>query len=160
MKRKQLFEKFITQNLDNIYRFAYIYVHNRQDAEDIVNDSVIKALKSIHSLKNEEFMKTWFFRIITNTAYTYIKRRKKLVLMNDEVLENCDSSFDDYSHISFEEMIQKLPLSYRSIIVLRFFEDLKISEIAEVLDINENTIKTRLYKALEILKSDMEGDLR
>lgn len=51
MKKKQLFEKFITENIDNAYRFAFTYTKNRSDAEDVVNESVLKAISSIESLK-------------------------------------------------------------------------------------------------------------
>ena len=68
MSKEKLFGRFITENLDNAYRFAFIYVNDQQLAEDIVSDSVVRALKSLHRLKSEEFLKTWFYKIIANTA--------------------------------------------------------------------------------------------
>lgn len=157
MKKKQLFENFITQNVDYAYRFAYSYTKNQQDAEDVVTESIIKALKSINSLKNDKMIKTWFYRIIINTALTQLKREKKIIYMDEGLPDKYDVIFDDYSNINFEQIIEKLDSQYKSIIVLRFFEGMKISEIAEVLQINENTVKTRLYKALKMLKMDLGG---
>jgi len=74
MTNKQLFETYITQNIDSAYRFAYSYTKNREEAEDAVNESVIKALKSLHTLKSPEYLGTWFYRIIVNTALTKIKK--------------------------------------------------------------------------------------
>lgn len=158
MNKKQLFEQYITNkdNLDQAYRFAFIYTKNQQDAEDVVSESVIKALRSIHKLKNTQYLKTWFYKIIINTALSQIQKSKKIVSIDYEALEDFPSTTDDYSNITFTQMIEHLDKNYRVIIVLRFFEKLQIKEIASLLDINENTVKTRLYRALELLKIDME----
>lgn len=159
MNKKQLFEQFITnkESLDQAYRFAFTYTKNQQDAEDVVSDSVIKALRSIHKLKNAQYLKTWFYKIMINTALTQIEKNKKAVLIDYAELEDIQSITDDYSDISFSQIIQHLNENYRVVIVLRFFEGMQIKEIAELLEINENTVKTRLYRALELLKIDMEG---
>lgn len=158
MNKKQLFEQYITNkdNLDQAFRFAFTYTRNQQDAEDVVSESVIKALRSIHKLKNTQYLKTWFYKIIINTALTQIAKNKKAVLIDYATLDDLQSINDDYSNISFTQMIQHLDKNYRVIIVLRFFERMQLKEIAELLDINENTVKTRLYRALELLKLDME----
>ena len=160
MNKEKIFETFISQNLNNACRFAYIYVNSQQAAEDIVSESVVKALKSIHQLKDEKFLKTWFFKIITNTAYTYLKRSQKIVYMDDEALEKSfekyNDSMEENSRVYFENIIKNLRPDYKSIIVLRFFENMKIHEISNILGMNENTIKTRLYRALKILKLEME----
>ncbi|WMI81030.1 sigma-70 family RNA polymerase sigma factor [Anaerotignum sp. MB30-C6] len=158
MNKKQLFEQFITNkdNLDQAFRFAFTYTKNQQDAEDVVSESVIKALRSIHKLKNTQYLKTWFYKIIINTALTQLEKNKKVVVTDYETLDDLQSISDDYSNISFTQMIQHLDENYRVIIVLRFFERLQIKEISQLLDLNENTVKTRLYRALELLKIDME----
>ena len=66
---------------------------------------------------------------------------------------------DDFSDISFEQMIEVLEPKYKSIIVLRFFEGMTLEDIALILDENLNTVKTRLYKALKILRIEMEESL-
>lgn len=157
MNKKQLFENYLTQNVDSAYRFAYTYAKNRQDAEDIVNESVVKAIKSIHSLKMPEHIKPWFYKIIANTALTYLKRKSRISYSDHENLRAADGTADDYSELAFNSLIEKLDLKYKSIIVLRFLEDMSLSEIAQTLDMNENTVKTRLYNALKLLKVDMEG---
>ena len=71
-------------------------------------------------------------------------------------IENEDIYEDSYNISDVNEMIEKLPREYTEVIILRYFEDMKIKDISEVLGINENTVKTRLYKALKLLKADME----
>lgn len=158
MGKERLFEQFITQHLNNAYRFAYIHVNNEQMAEDVVSESVIKALKSLHRLKNDSFMKTWFYKIILNTSRTYLRRNNKIVYMDDEALERHMELYENDSRIYFEEMIKSLPDDDKTIIVLRFFENMKFREISQILSLNENTVKTKLYKSLKILKAEVEGE--
>ena len=156
MKKSKLFEDYITENIDSAYRFAFTYVRNKEDAEDILNESVVKAIKGINSLREPKYIKSWFFRIIANTAINYIRRQGKIVYLDYDDMEHLQKTEDDYSDLNFNELIEKLDQKYKSIIVLRFFENMTLQEIAQVLDTNENNVKTRLYKALKILKVDVE----
>lgn len=155
--KKQLLENYLINNIDSAFRFAYSYTKNREDAEDVVSESIIKALKSVKTLKDDSNIKPWFYKIIVNTALTHLKKKKRFVYINYDELEN--GKDDDYSNISFEDLTEKLDVKYKSIIILRFFENMSIKEISQVLAINENTVKTRLYTALKILKIQLEGDL-
>ncbi len=78
--------------------------------------------------------------------------------MEQEKMEFLLEAEDQYRNFDLETAMEKLPNAYKTIIVLRFFEDLKISDIAEVLGENVNTVKTRLYKGLELLKIEMKED--
>lgn len=149
MNVRTKFENYITQNLDSVYRFAYVYTRNKEYAEDVVSESIVRALSSIWKIRNPEHMQTWFYRIIINTANTYLRKQQKLT-PTDEVPEV--GKEDDYSKISLEMMLNLLNDDLRVIVTLRYLEDMKISEIARVLSMNENTVKTRLYRALKILK--------
>ncbi len=156
MNNRQLLEKFITENLDGAYRFAYTYTRNETSAEDVVSESVVKALNSVKSLRNPAYLKTWFYKIIINTALTHIKKESKLVYMDPESSPIIEPFTEDYSALSFRELINKLEPKYKSVIILRFFEDMTLEEIAITLEENINTIKTRLYRALKLLKIEME----
>lgn len=159
MTNKQLFENYISQHISSIYRFAYTYTTNQEDAEDVVNESVLKALKSINSLRNPDQIGTWLYRIVANTALTNIKRNKKIVYLDPIDMADVQDDGDDFSDISFEQMIGVLEPKYKSIVVLRFFEGMPLEDIALILDENLDTVKTRLYKALKILRIEMEGAL-
>lgn len=156
MGGRKLVEKFINENIDSAYRFALTYMKNQHDAEDVVSDSIIRALKAADSLKEPDRIKTWFFKIVSNTAITHIRKKQKTIPFDN--MENGDMYEDSYSISNINEMIEKLPKEYMEVIVLRYFEDMKIKDLAEVLNINENTAKTRLYKALKLLKEDMVED--
>lgn len=151
--KRKLVENFINENINSAYRFAFTYMKNQQDAEDVVSESIVRALKAADSLKDINSVKTWFFRIISNTAMTYLKKNKKIVPF--ETIENEDTYEENYNISNINDMIEQLPKEYMEVIVLRFFEDMKLKDIALVLDLNENTVKTRLYKALKLLREDM-----
>ena len=154
MNKTKILNEYITQNIDSAYRFAFTYVKNREDAEDVVSESMIKAMKYIGSLKNPQNIKAWFYKIISNTALNFIKKRNRTVSIDDRT--PIPAANDDYSEINLESILNCLEQKYREIVVLRFLEDMKIGEIAQILEINENTVKTRLYKALKILRAEME----
>lgn len=157
MSTRKAFEKFMEENIENAYRFAYTFVKNKPDAEDILSDSTVKALKSLKTLKNEKYIKSWFYKIITNTAISHINRGKKVVSIDFSECENL--SHTDETNLEFFDILKDLSLQDRSIIVLKILEGMKFSEIGEILKLNENSVKTRYYKALKSLKIDLEGEI-
>lgn len=130
-----------------------MYTKNKEYAEDVISESIVRALSSAASLKKTEYVKTWFYRIVINTANTYMKKQGRTVN-----IENTSerSTEDDYSEINLGSMFSLLDDKLRIIVTMRYLEDMKIAEIAKVLGENENTVKTRLYKALKILRADLE----
>lgn len=143
---------YIVNNQENFYKVAYSYVKNQDDALDIVHDSICKALSKLGSLKDEKAIKPWFYKILVNSSIDYIRKNNKYVTLSEESLDAKYNSNDIYTDIDIERALEKLPEEYRIIIVLRYFEDMKIDEIANVLSQNTNTIKTKLYTGLRRLK--------
>ena len=156
--KKEKLKLYITNNLDKLYRLAFSYAKNEHDAEDIVNESVKRALDAIYQLEKEEFLGTWMYRIVINTASSYMKMKSKLIYI-DEVIENTLVKEDKYQDTDLYNMVMKLDSKYRIVIVLRFYEDMAIDKIAEVLNENVSTVKTRLYKALKLLKIEMNEEV-
>lgn len=144
---------------DKYYRLAYSYVKNADDALDIIQESIYKAFSSIDSLKNPSYIKTWFYRIVVNTSLDFLRKRKKEIIVGEEFLFNCnEGEYDSYEDFDLKAALDNLPENYRNIIILRYFEDLKLQEIAEILDENINTVKTRLYTGLKKLRIKMNDD--
>ena len=109
MSRRKLVENFIKENINSAYRFAFTYMKNQHDAEDVVSESIIRALKAADSVKDPERIKPWFFRIVSNTAITQIKKKQRVVPF--ESMENEDAYEDSYSISDLNEMIEKLKKS-------------------------------------------------
>lgn len=152
----ELVEKFILENREAHYRLAYSYVRNKENALDIVQESILKALKSIDRLEEIAYMKTWFYRIIVNTSIDFVRKHQRITVMDDDILcVHLPQLEDEIIDMDLQDAIDQLPPRYKTLIILRFFEDLKIDEIAAVTGENINTVKTRLYKALKELRIEI-----
>ncbi|MDF2558247.1 MAG: polymerase sigma factor, sigma-70 family [Bacillales bacterium] len=149
------FEQYIWQNKEKFYRIAYTYVQNKEDALDIVSESIVKAIKNKTKLHDEQIFKTWFYRIVVNTAVDFTRKNKRVIYLSDELIVREEGREDQYKDFDLEKLMAILPDKFRIVLVLRYFEDMKIEAIADVLEENVNTIKSRLYKALSILKIEM-----
>ena len=121
----------------------------------------MKALKSIDSLEQIQYLKTWFYRILINTSIDFINKSKRMAVVEDEVLNfHLPSNEMEIPDIDLYEAIVHLAPKQKTLIILRFFEDMKIEDIAITLGVNSNTIKTRLYTALRKLRSNMEEKVK
>ena len=157
----KLVENFIVENREAHYRLAYSYVRNKENALDIVQDSILKALHSIDRLDELAYIKTWFYRIVVNTAIDFIRKHQRVTIMEDDILDiHLPQLEDEVTDIDLQNAIDQLPPKYKILIILRFFEDLKIDEIAEVTGDNVNTVKTRLYAALKKLRIEIGEEFR
>ena len=157
----KLVEKFIIENRESHYRLAYSYVRNKETALDIVQDSILKALKSIDRLEEITYLKTWFYRIIINTSIDFIRKNRRMTVMDDDILSiHLPQLEDEMTDMDLQDAIDRLSPQFKTLIILRFFEDLKIEEIATITDQNINTVKTRLYSALKKLRIEVGEDFR
>ena len=146
-------------NQNSIYRLAFSYVKNADDALDIVQESIYKAISSKDSLKNPKSIKPWFYKIVVNTSLDWIRRKKRLAVADEDLLFLKDTGENDhYPDIDLYRALDSLPDDYRIVVVLRYFEDLKLEEIAEILNQNISTVKTHLYKSLDRLRVKMSDE--
>ena len=156
--RKERFTVYIRDNQQRLYRFAYSYMKNEEDAMDALQEAILKALPALDKLREEKYLSTWFYRILINECNRLLKLNQKYCTYNmeEEHIENWEDSYLQKTQVLSQ--VGELNEKYRSVILLRYFEDRKITEIAQILQINENTVKTRLYKALKLLKNKMRED--
>lgn len=155
---KETLINYIKENEDKFYRIAFSYSKNEDAALDIVQEAIVKSLNHINKLKNEEYVKTWFYRILINECLQYIKKNKRIITYESQEIENKIEWNDDISinGIDMYKYIQNLNKKLRTVIILRYFEDMKIEEIAKITKTNISTVKSRLHKALEILKNSIK----
>lgn len=156
---------YIIENQEKFYRLAFSYVRTKQDALDIVQNAICKALESYGSLRNIHALRTWFYRILVNESLLFIKKRNLEVPFEEaeEILEakQSDGKPEEEQEIDLNllyQQIQSLPMELQSIIKLYYYEDLTFQEMAEVLDMNVNTVKAKLYRGLRKLKVKMKED--
>lgn len=148
--------QYILENQDRFYRVAYSYTRHQEDALDVVQNAVCKALEAHESIKNEDAIKTWFYRILINECLTVIKKRKRF-LLTDDVLEREEVYYEKgYEQDGgMEKELDNLELDVQGIIKLRFFEEMSLKEISRITGLNLNTVKTKLYRGIKQLKENM-----
>ncbi len=150
------FENYLVSNKEKFYRLAYSYMHNKEDALDVVQDAVCKGIKSYKRLENQNALKTWFYRIIVNTALDLLRSRNKVISLESiESLKEDEGRLDGYDDFDLKKALDGLSPKYKSVVILKYFEDMKLEDIAIVLNEKLSTVKTRLYTALKRLRIEL-----
>lgn len=159
--KQELYRKlvaYIIENQDKFYRLAFSYLKNQEDALDAMQNAVCKALEHHGELKSEAALKTWFYRIVLNESTILYNKRKREILTQDS--EWMGQSYEEKGfdiHDDLYARIGRMEETAQKIIKLRFFEELTLEEIAQVLEMNINTVKAKLYRGLRSLKN-AEGE--
>lgn len=155
--------QYILENQDRFYRVAYSYTRHQEDALDVVQSAVCKALEAHKGIKNEDAVRTWFYRILINECLTVIKKRKRLLLTDDTLKQEevyYEKGYEQDDDMEMEKELDRLEPDVQGIIRLRFFEELSLKEISCITGLNLNTVKTKLYRGLKQLKENIqEADL-
>lgn len=150
---------FIIENREGCYRLAYTYVKNQQDALDIVQDSICKALSQCQKIEKPGSIKSWFYQIVVNTALDFLRKSSRLVLTDAETIEDLGGSYsDEYENLDLMSALDTLSDENKTIIMLRFFENFKLQEIAQMMHMPENTVKSRLYASLKKLRKELNDE--
>lgn len=139
----------------DLYRLAYYYMGNAQDAEDAVQDAVLSAYEHFGGLKKEESFRSWIFRILVNRCKKSLKNRKRQAIPAEEIhktLESGETAFD--SQTEMLELLSVLNDEERLIVTLTVFGGYKGEEIARILRRNHNTIRTKYRRALKKLEQE------
>lgn len=147
---------YIIENQNKFYRLAYSYVRNENDALDIVQNAICKALESCDTIREISYIRTWFYRVLVHESINFLKKRNR-ELLSDTPLEEKTGYIDDGYEKSegFFAELNALPLETQTVIKLRFYEDMSLKEIAQVTRANINTVKARLYRGLKLLKEEV-----
>lgn len=151
-KKEQKIEWVLLENYNKYYRLAYSYVHSEADAGDIVQEGAYKAILHSDMLKQEEYAETWVYRIMLNEIFRFLKKEKPISL-DEMVVEH--GREDSYENVDLLRALDALTKEDKAVIELKYFEDKKLAEIAEILDENVNTIKSRLYRGLKKLRLEL-----
>lgn len=156
---EQSFETLITQESDKLYKIAMLHVRNKEDALDVIQETVYKAFISIGQLKNPEFFSTWLVKILMRSSYSLLKKKKKTLLPGEMALSGMLESVNQKVELDVDlpHALSKLEPHYQTVIILFYFHDLSIQSIAESLEKPEGTIKTYLRRARIELKKVIEG---
>jgi len=156
IKRDQL-EAYLIEGQTRFYRLAYSYLQDREDSLDAVQTAVCRALERRDSLREAAALQAWFTRILINVCMDLLRRRKQVILVSDEDLDN--GSYEDPlpEDDALSHRVDVLPPEVQTVVKLRFYEDLTLREISDATGWSLSTVKSRLYAGLKKLRVSLEG---
>lgn len=152
-------EQIIDQYGDDVLRLCLLYMGERQLAEDAFQITMTKAWKQLHTFRGESGIKTWISRIAANTCRDMLRSGWFRMLRRSEPEERLfvAAAPDDSEARELRSLVLSLPGKYREVVVLYYYEDMKVREIAALLGIPEASVSTRLRRARAMLKIELEG---
>lgn len=140
-----------------LYKTALVRLCNEQDALDAIQESLVKAFSNIKNLRENQFFKTWLIRILLNECNNIEAYRRKVILHDNALDDNTHhDEHDSAMSMDIRNLTGKLDTIYKEVIDLRYNHDLKLEDIAVLLDIPLGTVKSRLNKAHKLLKEQLE----
>ncbi|MCG7334477.1 sigma-70 family RNA polymerase sigma factor [Sporosarcina sp. ACRSM] len=139
--------ELLAQHEATLYRTAYAYLKNEHDAVEAVQELTYRALKKIHSVKEPTYIATWLVRVLINICLDMRKKQEKFIY-NQEV----DIASNDHQPFEMADIIASLPKEQQELIYLKYFQDMKNRDIAQLKQIPEGTVKSRLHTTLRRLR--------
>lgn len=152
---KAAFQKLMIQQGPSMYKVAKAILKNDEDVADALQETALTCWEKIHTLKKDKFFRTWLTRILINHC-TLIYRQRSLMISQDTITDTCFQE-DGYANVEWKEFLNCMDEKYRIVIILYYVQGFKCREIAEVLQLNENTVRGRLATARSRLGSHYTG---
>lgn len=138
--------QLIVDNMQSLYRVAFSILRNDEEIYDAISNTTVIVFEKIKTLKKEEFFKTWLTRILMNECYKIYNQNKKIVHL--ETYKQEELSYNDtYVDLEMKTFIKSLDKDLQKIIILYYFEEFSVKEIAELVKVPEGTVKSRLSRA-------------
>jgi len=169
------FAELVELYKDKLYHLARRMLSQRQEAEDIVQETFLRVYNHLDRYDENQKFSTWIYRIATNLCIDRLRRRRQVYSLDAESSEH--EGLDGYAMLPSDDRtpeselllsetqrilhdaIETLPAKYKSVIVLRYLQDLSLQEISEVLDMPVTTVKTRVHRGREFLRKKLERKL-
>lgn len=145
------FVALMEKHKTGLYKVAKSYLRSEEDVADVMQDTVLSAYEHIQELRNVSYFKTWLTRILINHCKNLLRQQKRCVV-SEQVADSESSKAVPESDREFYALIGELPEDYRMIFLLYYGEGFHTGEIAQILELNENTVKSRLKRGREKLR--------
>lgn len=149
------FLELMEQHTLSMYKIARSIINNDEDAADAIQSTILICFEKIHTLKNPEYFKTWMTRILINECIKIMRHYRNT--SSSETLPEIPGSDMSLAEFEFKEMLDQVDEKYRTVLILYYVEGYQISDIAELLNTNENTVKTRLTRARQKIREVYSG---
>lgn len=139
---------------DTVFRIAFLKTGNLADADDIMSDVFLRLVRNIHKIKSEEHLKAWLIRATINCSNSFFKKQKRI---NQVRIVECDAVYEMEEN-SVLPLVMALPMHQKTVIYMHYFEGYSVDEIATLCGVKSGTVKSRLSRAREALKTTLKGE--
>ncbi len=147
---KNAFSELLRRNTPSMYKVAKAILKNDDDAADAIQETALTCWEKIHTLQKDRYFKTWLIRILINNCNVIY--REKSHIFSDDAIPEAGSLEESYANVEWREFLSHLDEKHRVVAVLFYIEGFKIREIADILQISQNTVSTRLAAAREKMR--------
>ena len=167
------YKLLLNKHKDAIFRLIVKIVHNQEEAQDLVQETFMKAFGSLSSYKCQYRFTTWLYKIAANNCIDFLRKRRLISVSLDQPLETKDGEVSielaDWTYnpeadldsrqksLSIDAAIETLPQKYREVIIFRHKQEKSYEEIAQILGIPVGTVKARIFRARELLKKKLKS---
>lgn len=154
----EIVKEYVITNQHKFYRLAFSYVKNEEAALDVVQSSICKLLECYEEIRNLKYLSTYFYRIIVNESLGYIKKNSKEIVCSNENIPE-EMYIQEYVIEGDDRLLRALDTltdEVRTVVVLRFYNEQSLKEIAKITNTNLSTVKSRLYTGLKRLKQVLQ----
>jgi len=151
-------QELIAAHGDRLLRCAYVLCGNETEAQDLAQETFLQALKSAHRFRGDSAVYTWLYGILRNLCHRHLRKQKRFVfeegiVLNEPFQTSAGNLTDhDFCVAKLACALQQLSPEHREVVMLRYYENLKIHEIAERTAVSKGTVKSRLFYAVRSLE--------
>ncbi len=153
---KEEFTKNVLEAEKSMYCTAKAFLHNDSDCADAVQSVILTAFQKLHTLKSPEYFRTWLIRILINECKSMLRKRKYSESIED--IADPGQHFEDECGSEVYKAVNSLDEKYRIVFVLFYCEGFSVEEISGMLNISLSAVKTRLFRARNILREKLKGE--
>ena len=155
------FDYVYNEYAKELYNIAYGYTRNRDDSIDILQNAYVVLLESNKKFESNEHIKYFLIRVTINESLDLLKSAsKKRVIKNNDVVVNFPETKKEELPYDLSEIVNTLPEKYKTILILHYYDDMKIKDISNVLKISEPAVKKRLERARNLIKEIVERNCK
>ena len=146
------FLELMEKNTLAMYKVARGILGNDEDVADAIQDTILTCFEKIHTLKQPQYFKTWMIRILINECNKILRHYRSIQVQDN--MPDVPGQDGSLAELEFKEMLSLVEEKYRIALILYYVEGFKISDIASILELNENTVKSRLKRAREQIRAE------
>ena len=158
------FRALVEDHMRAVYNLAFNFVRSHDEADDLAQETFVKAFQSLASFRGDAGIGTWLHRIVTNLALDRLRQRQRrltrMVSLDDRLAQDLSTEADDVMmtdlRLHIERALYQLPTLQRAVVILRHMDGLSTKQVSDILECSEGTVKTHLHRALKKMQKMLE----